>query len=470
MIGLSLGEIAAATGGRLDGADGRLLIAGPVVVDSRAVSAGALFVAVSGERVDGHDFAAAAVAAGAAAVLATRPVGVPAVIVSDTVLALGAIAGLVVRRLAESGGLAVVGVTGSQGKTSTKDLIAAVLETDGATIAPPGSFNNEIGLPLTALRATPVTRYLVLEMGARGAGHVQYLCAIAPPRIGVVLNVGLAHVGEFGSREAIAAAKAELVEALPADGVAVLNADDPLVAAMATRTVARALTFGLAPAAGVGADELRLDAAGRASFTLRTPAGTAPVALTLHGAHHVPNALAAAAVAHELGMTTAAIAEALSAAVPRSRWRMEVSTRPDGVTVVNDAYNANPDSMRAALNALVAIAGARRSWAVLGEMRELGESSAAEHDAMGRLVADMDITRLVVVGDGARATHAGALAARAWDDEPVFVRDVAAAADLLRRELRADDVVLVKASRAAGLERVAAALTSDSDPDAGANA
>ncbi len=458
MIGLSLAEIAAETGGRVDGVDAKLLVDGPVVVDSREVTPGALFVAVPGERVDGHDYAAVAIEAGAKAVLATRPVGVPAVIVEDTVEALGALAGLVVRRLADEADLAVVGITGSQGKTSTKDLIASVLETHGTTIAPPGSFNNEIGLPLTALRADSLTRYLVMEMGARGIGHVRYLCDIAPPRIGVVLNVGLAHVGEFGSREAIARAKGELVEALPAHGLAVLNADDPLVAAMAARTSARVLTYGLGPEAGVNAADVTLDREGRARFTLRTPDGTAEVALGLHGVHHVTNSLAAAAVAHELGMTPAAIAAALSAAAPRSRWRMEVTTRPDGVTVVNDAYNANPDSMRAALNALVAIAGERRSWAVLGEMRELGESSASEHEAVGRLVADMDISRLVVVGDGARAAHTGALAARTWADAPVFVPDVEAAADLLAKELAPADVVLVKASRAAGLEKVAEAL------------
>jgi UDP-N-acetylmuramoyl-tripeptide--D-alanyl-D-alanine ligase len=369
-----------------------------------------------------------------------------------------------VRRLAEEHGLAVVGVTGSQGKTSTKDLIASVLEGFGETIAPPGSFNNEIGLPLTALRATSLTRFLVMEMGARGIGHVRYLCDIAPPRVGVVLNVGLAHVGEFGSREAIAQAKGELVEALPPEGVAVLNADDPLVAAMASRTSARVLTYGLAPDAGVGASEVTLDREGRARFTLRTPDGTAEVALGLHGAHHVINSLAAAAVAHELGMSTAAIATALSAATPRSRWRMEVTTRPDGVTVVNDAYNANPDSMRAALSALVAIAGERRTWAVLGEMRELGESSASEHEGVGRLVADMNISRLVVVGDGARAAHTGALGARSWAEEPVFVPDTDAATELLAKELRPEDVVLVKASRAAGLERVAAALLGGKTP------
>jgi UDP-N-acetylmuramoyl-tripeptide--D-alanyl-D-alanine ligase len=474
VIELTLAEVAAATGGRVDGvawevggqAGADVLVTGPVVVDSRLVTPGALFVAVPGENVDGHDFAAAAVVAGAAAVLATRPVGVPAVIVADTVLALGRLARLVVSRLA-LGSLSVIGVTGSQGKTSTKDLMAAVLEQHGHTgpthtIAPPGSFNNEIGLPLTALRADAGTRFLVLEMGARGAGHVRYLCEIAPPKVGVVLNVGLAHVGEFGSREAIAEAKGELIEALPVSGVAVLNADDPLVAAMAARTGAHVVGFGTGTEAQIRAADVSLDAAGRPRFTLVTPTGSAPVELPLHGEHHVGNALAAAAVASVLGMEPGAIAAALALATPRSRWRMEVTERPDGVTVVNDAYNANPDSMRAALRALMAIAGGRRSWAVLGEMRELGESSAAEHDAVGRLVADMKVSRVVVVGEGARATHAGALGAGRWEEEPVYVPDTAEAVELLRRELRPADVVLVKASRAAGLERVALALLAES--------
>ncbi|MGQ0624321.1 MAG: UDP-N-acetylmuramoyl-tripeptide--D-alanyl-D-alanine ligase, partial [Sporichthyaceae bacterium] len=428
---------------------------GEVVVDSRLARAGSLFVAVAGEHVDGHDYAGAAVGAGAVAVLAGREVGVPAVVVDDTVQALGRIAALVVRRLAADHDLAVVGITGSAGKTSTKDLLAAVLESAGATIAPPRSFNNEIGLPLTALRADARTRYLVMEMGARGIGHIRYLCEIAPPQIGVVLNVGTAHVGEFGSRERIALAKGELVQALSPDGVAVLNAEDPLVAAMATRTAASVLTFGAG--GDVQAQGHTLDEAGRPRFTLHTPAGSAAVALGLHGAHHVGNALAAAAVAHALGIRPAQIAHALGAAGPRSRWRMEVTTTPGGITVVNDAYNANPDSMRAALAALVAIAAGRRSWAVLGEMRELGASAASEHAGLGRLVADMKISRLVVVGEGARVAYDSARE-RLGEHAVAFAADTDAAVQLLRGELAAGDVVLVKAARLAGLERVALAL------------
>jgi UDP-N-acetylmuramoyl-tripeptide--D-alanyl-D-alanine ligase len=318
-------------------------------------------------------------------------------------------------------------------------------------------------VPLTALGADRTTRHLVVEMGARGIGHIADLCQITPPQIGVVLNVGAAHAGEFGSREATARAKSELVAALPAaadGGVAVLNADDPLVAAMAGETGARVVAFGLGPEADVRAEDVRLDAAGRPTFVLRAGA-LEPISVTLplHGAHHVANALAAAAVALELGATPAAVAAALATARPRSRWRMEVVERPDGVTVVNDAYNANPDSVRAALAALAALAGSRRSWAVLGEMLELGAASPAEHEQVGRLARRSGVTRVVVVGDGARAVHDGALDEGAVDGEgSQVVADVPAALDLLARELEPGDVVLVKASRGCGLEKVAEGL------------
>jgi UDP-N-acetylmuramoyl-tripeptide--D-alanyl-D-alanine ligase len=295
-------------------------------------------------------------------------------------------------------------------------------------------------------------------MGSRGIGHIAYLCKVAPPRIGVVLNVGSAHVGEFGGRDGIAVAKGELVEALPADGLAVLNADDSLVLGMRSRTAARTSTFGESADADVRAEAIALDADGRAGFTLVTPEGSAPVQLRLHGEHHVANALAAACVAREVGLAPGDVAAALHAAIPLSRWRMEVVHRPDGVTIVNDAYNANPESVRAALKALVGIARGRRTWAVLGEMRELGESSAEEHDAIGRLVVRLDVARLVVVGEGARPIHLGASLEGSWGEESVFVPDVDEALALLSREVRAGDVVLVKASRTVGLERIAEAL------------
>ncbi|MDG4864490.1 UDP-N-acetylmuramoyl-tripeptide--D-alanyl-D-alanine ligase, partial [Streptomyces sp. T-3] len=391
-------------------------------------------------------------------VLATRPVGVPAIVVDNVEVALGALARAVVARL----GTTLVALTGSAGKTSTKDLIAQLLERKAPTVWTPGSLNNEIGLPITALRATEETRHLVLEMGARGIGHIRYLTDLTPPKIGLVLNVGTAHIGEFGGREQIAQAKGELVEALPpADegGVAVLNADDPLVRAMSSRTKARVTLFGEAEDADVRATDVRLTEQGQPAFTLHTPSGCSDVTLRLYGEHHVSNALAAAAVAHEIGMSVDEIAVALSEAGNLSRWRMEVTERADGVTIVNDAYNANPESMRAALRALAAMGKGRRTWAVLGQMAELGDEALVEHDAVGRLAVRLNVSKLVAVG-GREASwlQLGAYNEGSWGEESVHVSDTQAAVDLLRSELRTGDVVLVKASRSVGLEQVALAL------------
>ncbi|MBC3991774.1 UDP-N-acetylmuramoyl-tripeptide--D-alanyl-D-alanine ligase [Streptomyces sp. AC563] len=464
MISLSLAEVTAIVGGQpYDIPDLDQRVTGPVVIDSREVRPGGLFAAFAGERVDGHDYAERAVAAGAVAVVATRPVGVPAIVVDDVVAALGALARAVVERL----GARVVGLTGSAGKTSTKDLIAQLLERLGPTVWTPGSFNNEIGMPLTALRADDATRHLVLEMGARGIGHIRYLAELTPPHIGLVLNVGTAHIGEFGGREQIAQAKGELVEGLPsaeAGGVAVLNADDPLVRAMSARTKAEVLLFGEAADAHVRAENVRLTDLGQPSFTLHTPTGCGDVTMRLYGEHHVSNALAAAAVAHALGMSAPEIAEALSEAGQLSRWRMEVTERADGVTIVNDAYNANPESMRAALRALVAMGTAHRAqggrtWAVLGQMAELGEESLAEHDAVGRLAVRLNVSKLVAVGGQEAAwIDMGAKNEGSWGEESVHVSDARAAVELLRRELRPGDIALVKASRSVGLEQVAAEL------------
>jgi UDP-N-acetylmuramoyl-tripeptide--D-alanyl-D-alanine ligase len=459
VIPLTLAQVAAAVGGTLaDTPDPAVRVTGDVELDSRRIGPGGLFVALAGERVDGHEHAAAAVAAGAVGVLAARPVGVPAVVVPDVPAALAALATAVLARLPE---VVVVGVTGSSGKTSTKDLLAQLLAALGPTVAPPGSFNNELGHPYTVLRATGQTRYLVLEKSSRGLGHIAWLTRVARPRIGVVLNVGSAHLGEFGSREVVAQAKGELVEALPgADqgGVAVLNADDPLVAAMAARTTARVVTVGADPAADVRACDVRLDELGRPAYELVTAAGSVPVRLAGHGDHQVGNSLAAAAVALELGLPLPAVADALALARPLSRWRMEVTERADGVLLVNDAYNANPESMAAALRALRTMARGRRSWAVLGAMGELGEAAAEEHRRVGELAARLGVDRLVVVGPAAAGVHDAAGREAGWAGETVHVPDVDAAVELLRARLRPEDVVLVKASRAAGLERVALAL------------
>ena len=475
MIPLSLGEIARITGARPDGvADPGDLVFGPVVIDSRRAGPGGLFAAVAGERVDGHDFAAAAAQAGAVAVLATRPTGTPALIVDNVPAALARLARAVVSRLPQ---VTIAGITGSSGKTSTKDLTAQLVERLGPTVAPEGSYNNEFGFPLTVLRADERTRYMVLELAARGAGHIASLCEIAPPRIGAVLNVGHAHTGEFGGIEEVARAKGELAEALPAGGVAVLNADDPRVAAMAGRTAARVVTFGLGEAGGAGdgrrpdgrvpdvsATDVRLDDLGRPAFTLVTAAGSAPVRLALHGAHNVPNALAAAAITAELGLGVAEIADGLSAATARSRWRMEVGQNPDGVTVINDAYNANPESVRAALDALRHMARGRRSFAVLGHMAELGEESRASHEAAGAQAAGTGVAGLIVVGKEAEPILAGALASSGWHGEAIGVPDGPGALAALHSRLAPGDVVLVKASRAAALESVAAELLSQRTP------
>jgi UDP-N-acetylmuramoyl-tripeptide--D-alanyl-D-alanine ligase len=452
---MTLAEVAAVTGGRLEPADdatARVLVDAPVVTDSREATPGSLYVARVGEHADGHDYTAGAAANGAVAALVTRPVpDVPCVVVDDTQEAFAALAGEVVRRASR---LAVVGITGSSGKTSTKDLLGGVLATAGPTVAPVGSYNSEVGVPLTVCRVEPGTRFLVVEMGARGIGHIEYLARMAPPRVGVVLNVGTAHVGEFGGREAIARAKSELVAALPGSGLAVLNADDPAVRAMAGVTAARVVLVGESDEADVRATGVALDSGGRASFTLHTPAGQRSVALGLVGRHHVANALAVVAVALELGLELDGVVAAVEAATPVSRWRMEVTERPDGVTLVNDAYNANPDSMRAALTALQRMGEDRRTWAVLGTMLELGDESDVLHAEVGEEVVARGVDELVVVGEGARQLAAGALSAAVDRGAATRVRTVAdadAAEALLRSELVAGDVALFKSSRDAGL-------------------
>jgi UDP-N-acetylmuramoyl-tripeptide--D-alanyl-D-alanine ligase len=480
MIPLTLAHLAEATGASLfdaegqpagpDSAVGAVVVDGPVVTDSRECRAGSLYVARIGEHADGHAFVDAAVRAGAVAALTSHPVlGVPHLVVDDVQTAFGALARAVLDAATD---LTVIGVTGSSGKTSTKDLLAQVLATAGETVAPVGSFNGEIGVPLTVCRVTPTTRFLVVEMGARGLGHISYLTRIAPPRIGVVLNVGTAHVGEFGSRDNIARAKAELVEALPPDGVAVLNLADHLVAAMAEQARGRVVfvseaehVIGAPRSPDLFATGTRLDPAGRASFDLVTGEGTAGVALRLHGAHHVGNALAVAAVALECGLTLDAVTTALSGATPTSRWRMEVTERADGVTVVNDAYNANPESMDAALRALAAMATDsagrhRRTWAVLGEMLELGDDGRDHHLSVGASAVELGTDVVVAVGPGAEPIAVGArwgsgsLAVsdgRRLEPEVHTVADADAAYELLCEKLRPGDVVLVKSSNAAGL-------------------
>jgi UDP-N-acetylmuramoyl-tripeptide--D-alanyl-D-alanine ligase len=452
LIALSLAQIAAIVGGRVDGDPG-VVVRGPAFLDSRRVEPQGLFVAFAGERVDGHEYAAGAVAGGAAAALVSRPVGVPAVVVDDVQRALQALARSVLDLRRElSAPLSVLAVTGSQGKTSVKDLLAALLAGGGPTVATAGSFNNELGLPLTVLRVEEQTRHLVLEMGARGIGHISELCQVAPPDVALVLNVGKAHLGEFGSVQNIARAKGELVEALGRDGVAVLNADDALVSAMAGRTAARVCTYGRS-GSDVRVDGVELDDLARPAVVLVHGGQRRRVQLHLLGEHQAINAAAAVTGALACGRPFDELLDALEAVETLSPWRMELHERPDGLVLLNDAYNANPDSMRSALQTLSSIGRrtGRRTVAVVGEMLELGDTSADEHRAVGTLTTELGIDEVVVVGEGAREIAESARAAS-------FYASVAEATDAVRDNVRGTDVVLVKASRAAGLEQVAAAL------------
>jgi UDP-N-acetylmuramoyl-tripeptide--D-alanyl-D-alanine ligase len=467
VIALTVEDAARLLGGDVVGPGERAATITGVTADSRTVTAGALFVALVGEHVDGHEHVAAAVSSGAVAALTRHPVrGAQCIVVVDPLVALGRLARHVVD-VAVLNGLQVVGITGSQGKTSTKDLLAQVLEAAGPTVAPVGNLNNELGVPLTVTRIAEDTRFLVAEMGARGIGHIAYLCDIAPPRVAVVLNVGHAHVGEFGGQAAIAQAKGELIEALPANGVAVLNAADPLVWAMRSRTSARILAWSADPhhpptGPAVWAAEPVGDALGRFAFVLRMRSedqseAQVEVKLRLTGRHQVANAVAAAAAAVALGVGLESIGPSLSAATPRSRWRMEVTNRDDGVTVVNDAYNANPESVRAALTTLSELGrvGPRRTWAVLGDMLELGDAAATEHTAVGAYAASQ-VDRLLVVGQFADQIAAGARAAGMSGPGAIATfADKRLLVAALLEGLRPGDVVLVKASRGLALNTVA---------------
>ncbi len=469
MIALSVAELTAALGAELAGPGNPAALVTSVSADTRTIGPGALFVALPGARADGHAFVPNAIAAGAVAALTREPVpDALCLVVADPLTALGRLARHLVDRAAAAG-LRVTGITGSQGKTSTKDLLSQVLELAGPTVAPAGNLNNELGVPLTVTRIDERTRFLVAEMGARGIGHIAYLCDIAPPLVGVVLNVGQAHVGEFGGRAAIAKAKGELVEALPPQGFAVLNARDPLVWAMRERTVAQVLCYSVddpPPAPGVWASELTSDALGRCAFRLHSAElaraqAEVRVELKVAGRHQVANALAAAAAALALGLDIETVGAGLSSATARSRWRMELAERRDGVTVLNDAYNANPDSMKAAVDTLAELGrqGSRRTWAVLGDMLELGEVAEQAHAELGAYVAQRGIDRLIAIGGYAEQQAAGARAAGLVHNGAVSVHaDKADAQSEVLNRLASGDVVLVKASRGLALDTVAEAI------------
>ena len=456
MIALPLAELAGILDGVLQlpvGGREDSRVDGPVVVDSRLATPGSIFFAMPGEETDGHRFAAAAVAAGAVVVVAERPltVAAPVILVPSSLAALAELARVVVARVRSAGTLRVVAVTGSNGKTTTKNMLRAILERVGTVVAPRGSFNNQVGAPLSMLEVGWETDFLVVEMGASAAGEIAHLVSIVMPDVAIVLKVGLAHAGGFGSIEETQKAKAELVTGLPQGAVAVLNADDSRVAAMAGQTRAQLVWFGLSDAAQLRAEDIDISVRGT-EFTLVTGATRRPVRLRILGEHHVLNALAAIAATAQLGVDLSVAVDALEGLARAERWRMELVEAPGGYTVINDAYNASPDSMAAALKTLAEVTrGTRRSVAVLGEMAELGSLADEEHDRIGRLVVRLNVEKLVVVGRAARHIHNAAGLEGSWDGESVLVASADEAYDLLRGELRSGDVVLVKSSNSAGL-------------------
>ncbi|NMA76653.1 MAG: UDP-N-acetylmuramoyl-tripeptide--D-alanyl-D-alanine ligase [Actinomycetales bacterium] len=470
MLQITARDIAALTGGALvGGASGDELVTGTAQIDSREVGPGDLFAAFPGESVDGHDYLTSARASGAALALVTEDRGVPAVQVPDVRQALSVLAREQLGRAREENPeLVVLAVTGSAGKTGTKDLLGTILGAHGSAIAPAGSFNNELGLPLTVLRISAETRYLVLEMGARGIGHIAELTAIARPDISLVLNVGSAHIGEFGSVDAIARAKGELVEALAPQGRAILNAEDRLVAAMAARSPSPVITWGFTDGDVRGA-ELTLDDRARVRFELVVPEGLTtlrgePVPFgrfdvhpDLLGEHQAANVLAALTAALVAGVAPADAAAALDGATLASGQRMQVHEAA-GALVIDDAYNANPDSMRQALKTLAHLGRTHRTIAVLGEMLELGPDGVRLHDEIGRLAVRLNISQLYSVGDGAAPIHHGASLEGSFGGESEYLDTVEEAIAVLERTVQPGDAVLLKSSRDAGLRGIAGPL------------
>jgi len=457
MISLTLAEIAEAVEGtlHLTGQSTRTdQVDGSVQTDSRLVEPGSIFVAKPGELTDGHSFGPVAAAAGAALLIVERPLElrINQIVVADSVAALGALAAFVVARVRAAGMLKIVGITGSNGKTTTKNLLRSMLERVGSTVAPRGSFNNQVGAPMTMLEVTHDTRFLIIEMGASNEGAIARLVRLARPDVGIVLTIGLAHVGEFGDLDATVRAKSAMVTDLLPTDVAVLNADDPRVSQMAALTAARIVRFGEYGQVDVRASDLRSGRTGT-SFTLQLASGeNAPVQFPVLGEHHVMNALAAAASAEVLGASLKDIVTALEATVRAERWRMEVLGGGDDITVINDAYNASPDSMSAALKTLAQIGvPGKRTIAVLGEMAELGELSGEEHDRIGLLAVRLNISQMIVVGSAARRMHISTINEGSWDGESAYVDTSDEAFELVRSSVEPGDTILVKSSNSAGL-------------------
>ncbi|WP_102192718.1 UDP-N-acetylmuramoyl-tripeptide--D-alanyl-D-alanine ligase [Microbacterium aurantiacum] len=461
MIALSLAEFAAITGGelRVFGTDTpETLVDGVVDTDSRTMEPGSVFVAKPGAETDGHRFVGAAVQAGAVLAIVERPVDdqVSQIVVTDVVSALADLAREVVARVRARGDLRIVGITGSNGKTTTKNFLARILEAEGETVSPIKSYNNEVGAPVTMLRVTEQTRYLVCEFGAAAPGSIAHLAGLVEPDVAVVLMVGMAHAGGFGGIEETARAKSELVAAARTDGTAVLNVDDSRVAAMRQLAVDRGMRvfgFGQGPGADVRARDIEVSASGT-RCTVEVEGDRLPLRLQVLGAHHVGNALAAIAASAVLGVPAADAVARLETVEIAERWRMQ-PLGSDRVRIINDAYNASPDSMAAALRTLAQITGPEeRTVAVLGAMTELGESAGEEHDRIGLLAVRLNIQRIVVVGPEARRLYLSAVGEGSWNSEAVHLPDQDAAFEYLRTELRDGDRVLVKSSNSVGLRHL----------------
>jgi len=449
MIAMKASEIASVVQGTLHGDD--VTVTQAAVINSSEAVAGSLFLAIKGERVDGHDFVADARTHGAVLTLSTKNVAGSHIVVADVVVALGKLAQHVRSNLLN---LTVIGITGSQGKTTTKELLTAILSAAAPTVAPHGNFNNEIGAPLSLLHCTEETKYCVVEMGARHKGDIAHLCSIAQPNIGLVLKVGTAHLGEFGSVEAIAQTKSELISSLSADAIGILGTYDDFTPKMAALHKGKNLTFGEGPECDIRATDIEVRE-GRAHFDLVTPEGRSAVGLRIVGLHQVANALAVASVATVLGFSLDQIASGLSTAESQAKWRMEIEELPS-LVLINDAYNASPEAMAAALQTLVLFAQERggESWAFLGKMHELGESSDADHAGVGTLASELGIDHLVCVG----APQFGAQIA-AGSATTVHLCADKAEALAVAAHINPGDVALVKASRSEKLEELADSIS-----------
>ena len=463
---MTIAEIAKAISAEIKNLDSSLKVTGKIVIDSRKVSKGDLFVAINGAKVNGHDFCDVAIKQGAVAVVTAKEIsGIPTLLVSNgnftsqdvdqpTVIALGKLANYLLTKLPN---LWKVAVTGSSGKTTTKDLLADLGKLIGPTVAPKGSFNNEIGLPQTVLECDENTRVLILEMGARRVGNIKHLCEIAKPDTSILLNIGTAHAEIFTSVEKILETKSEIIQCLSTADVAILNHED--VTFPRQKTNAQIVSFGLS-GSEVSAKNVILNEKAQAQYDLEYLGKTSQVKLKIVGSHQVSNSLAAAAAFLKKGIDIDLVAKTLSNSVAQSKWRMQIEVNKKNVTVINDAYNANPESMKSAIRTLKQIGAGKNTYAILGEMLELGELSISQHQEVAKLVQKLEIQNTIVIGSGAKSIY-DFLSQNGYQGKLHYVENVEGAIAKAKEMMQPSDVVLVKASRSIGLERVANAIVSD---------